>query len=1076
MKRWKKFLVLLVGISFLIFIVAFSILWIQKDQIIQGFVADYNQQIEGEIKIEETIISPFTNFPYISIDVKGLQLLENKTTQEALVYMEDVYVGFDLWELLQGDFHIKSLLLNNGQVSIIQDYKGRYNIVEAFNELQENQKVSDSSMDYFLKKIELQNILFTKESLQDSLVISTQIKTAKSSIQSIENALKVALDLEAIVNVSQGENVYFVKEKYTELHTNFSYDLRHPKMLFEASELVVSNVVFSMQGEIDVMNDVDFDLKFAGLKENFDLLIGLAPPEVEEALRVYENKGEVFFEASIQGKSIKGFSPLIEARFGCENGFFDNIKNNKKLSDLRFLGTFTNGKNRNSSTSELNIQNLSASPEAGIFKGNLRITNFDTPEINLELDSDFDLNFLTKFLNLNDLSNLTGQVRLKMNFNDIVDLENPELALEEFNQSYYSELEINQLNFTSDSFHLPIKNLNVKAKTEGNLTQIRLFQFNLGQSDLSIKGNLTNLPDLVHQTNTAVEANLAVDSDLIDFTEITSTGKKNANIVDEKLHNFSTKLKFTGAANTFLASQSLPVGTFYIEKLIGKLQNYPHELHDFFAQIYISPDQIEVQDFKGMVDDSDFHFSGKLTNYNLFLQENPKGDAGFNFDVDSKLLRLKDVFTYQNENYVPADYQQEVLREIQAKGTLAMHFQDSLVSTDFQLNNFEGRMRVHPLNFKDFSGKLHFENRQITFDKLEGKIGKSHFSVSGNYYLGNDEKLLKQGDEIHFKATYLDLDELTNYNELSSKSTKEVDHDDVFNVFEVPFRNTKITAAIGLLNYHNYNLKNFTSKLRMQENHFVYIDDMRFEAAGGKVTLSGYFNGSNSDSIYFNPDLKLQNVNLDQLLFKFDNFGQDQVISENLHGIMTGRVQGKVLLHTDLTPYIEKSNLKIEVSIQNGRIENFEPMQALSDFFNDKNLNKVLFGSLENRLELKDGSLVIPNMLINSSLGYMQLSGKQNVDLEMDYYLRIPLKMVTQVAAKKLFGSKKGEIDPEQEDDIIYKDKSKNTNYVNVRMQGKPEDYSISLRKNKNEDKGAKGFQKGEEFLFEDLSIEEFEW
>jgi len=191
---------------------------------------------------------------------------------------------------------------------------------------------------------------------------------------------------------------------------------------------------------------------------------------------------------------------------------------------------------------------------------------------------------------------------------------------------------------------------------------------------------------------------------------------------------------------------------------------------------------------------------------------------------------------------------------------------------------------------------------------------------------------------------------------------------------------------------------------------------------------------------------------------------------------MTARVQGKVLLHTDLTPYIEKSNLKIEVSIQNGRIENFEPMQALSDFFNDKNLNKVLFGSLENRLELKDGSLVIPNMLINSSLGYMQLSGKQNVDLEMDYYLRIPLKMVTQVAAKKLFGSKKGEIDPEQEDDIIYKDKSKNTNYVNVRMQGKPEDYSISLRKNKNEDKGAKGFQKGEEFLFEDLSIEEFEW
>lgn len=1076
MKRWKKIVRLVVGILLFVFVLAFSFVFFKKNEITQSLIADYNSQIQGEIEVENTRVTLFHDFPRISLDFKNVNLYENKSANTAFVEIEDVFVGFELFPLLQGDLHIQSIQLNDGKINIIQNEQGQYNIAEAFAMVGENDQKSSETTDYYLKKIGLQNVEFTKQSKQDSLVISTQIQNAISSIQSIDNQLNISLDAEAILNISQGEDIYFVREKYTELHTQFNYNLTHPKIDFETSELVLNNAVFSMNGSLDVMNDMDFDLEFSGLKENFDLIIGLAPPEVEEALRVYDNQGEVFFEATIKGKSVNGFSPLVQARFGCDNGFFDNIEKNKKLSDLNFLGTFTNGSERNTRTSELKIQNFSASPEAGIFKGNLRIFNFDNPEIDLQLDSDFDLNFLTNFFNLQDFSNLTGKVRLKMNFKDIIDLENPELALAEFNQSYYSELEIENLNFTSDAFHLPIKNLNVKAKTDGNLTQVRLFQFNVGKSDLSIVGNLTNLPDLVHQTNKEIIAHLEIDSDLIDFTEITSSGKADANVVDEQLFNFGTRLKFKGAANTFFASQSLPVGTFYVEKLVGKLQNYPHEFHDFFARIYIQENDIEVVDFNGMIDESDFHFTGKLNNYNLFLQEKPNGDAQFAFDVDADLLQFKDLFSYKNENYIPEDYRNETLKNLKGKGEVELHYQDSLVATDLNLQSLSGKMSVHPIKIDALSGNIHLENEQLRFSNFNGNMGKSQFSVSGNFYLGEEEALLKKGDVINLKASVLDLDELMNYEEVASNEETNVDHDDVFNVFEVPFRNMKINAAIGKLNYNKYMLNNISASVRMQDDHFVYVDNMRFEAAGGKVALKGYFNGSNPDSIYFNPDLKLQKVDLDQLLFKFDNFGQDQLVSENLHGILTGRIRGKVLLHTDLTPYVEKSNLQIDVAVEKGRLENFEPIQALADFFGDKNLNKVLFGSLENRLVLKDGSLVIPNMVINSSLGYIQLSGKQDIDLNMDYYLRIPLKMVTQVASKKLFGSKKEEIDPEQEDEIIEKDPDQKTSYVNVRMQGNPDDYSISLRKNRKEEKGAKGFEKNDDFLFEDIEIEKFNW
>jgi hypothetical protein len=251
----------------------------------------------------------------------------------------------------------------------------------------------------------------------------------------------------------------------------------------------------------------------------------------------------------------------------------------------------------------------------------------------------------------------------------------------------------------------------------------------------------------------------------------------------------------------------------------------------------------------------------------------------------------------------------------------------------------------------------------------------------------------------------------------------------------------------------------------------VFMDKLQFNAAGGIVDLKGYFNGTDPKHIYFSPDLKIQKVNLDEVLFKFDNFGQDQLVSENLHGIFTGRITGKILMHTDLTPIINESDLSIDVSVVNGRLEKFGPMDALSDFFKDKNLSKVLFDKLENRLQVKNGTMVLPNMLINSSLGFIEVSGKQDADLTMEYYVRVPLKLVTKVATQKLFGKKKEEIDPNQEDEIIYKDPTKKVSYVNLKISGTPSNYKISLQKNKDLKQG-KGFEKDESFLFDPLDTD----
>jgi len=104
---------------------------------------------------------------------------------------------------------------------------------------------------------------------------------------------------------------------------------------------------------------------------------------------------------------------------------------------------------------------------------------------------------------------------------------------------------------------------------------------------------------------------------------------------------------------------------------------------------------------------------------------------------------------------------------------------------------------------------------------------------------------------------------------------------------------------------------------------------------------------------------------------------------------------------------------------------------------------------LQNKLMFTNGVLDIPSMDINSSLGYIQMSGKQNLDLSMEYYVRVPMKMVTKVGFNTLFSKKQENVDLSQVDEIEYLDKDKKIAFMNLRVAGTPEEFTVGLGKDK---------------------------
>ncbi|WP_114750971.1 AsmA-like C-terminal region-containing protein [Pleomorphovibrio marinus] len=1047
----------IIGVSIVFFIlvvgVVGAVIGIYKNQkvLTQKALASLNEQFVGELVVEDSYISPFAQFPYISIDLRGVSFYPNKERSgKALYEAEDLYLGFDIIGILKGDFQIKRIKIANGHLDIRKDGAGQINLVTAKNLSPTEKDVAekDSELEFDLQDFRLDNFVISYFDELTQQEIITNIGNLGAKVKLIKDHVYLDVESDMVLDVITNGKPSFFSQKHLVLDWEMDYHQTLEVLTILPSKLRLEASLFTLEGKVDIKDDLNTDLKLYGEKPDFNVFAAFAPSEVAETLKRYKNEGQIYFLGTIRGKMADGQMPAVSVEFGCDNAYFVNTAVEKRVDDLRFAGYFTNGKERTLQSSELRLQNFYAKPEEGVFQGRLVIRNFEDPYIKVNLHADLDLQFLGQFFEIEGLQSLRGNILLDMDFDELVDLDMPEQGLAQLKEGLDSELTIKNLSFVIPDYPFPVNNVNGHAVMEKGKIKLDGLSFTIGDSDFSFAGNLSDFPAVFHGWDKPITAELNAKSNKVDVQQLLSHDSVLMALSDELISNFEVKLAFEGSANEFTQFEYLPKGKLRIDDFHAKLKNYPHEFHDFDALITITDTDLSVEDFNGNLDTTDFHFTGLFSNYPKWFMEVPKGDSSFEFDLRSNYIRVLDLLTYQGQNYLPDDYRDEEISNLLIKGKLDLHYDSIFRSADLLIDHFQGKLNVHPLKLEEFRGRLHFEDGNVLMENFGGRMGQSDFEVDLAYFAGEDITQKSRPNAFHLRAKALDLDALMNYD---PKSTAEVNHADTFNIFELPFSDMNFKAEIGRMNYHSYWLEDVYANARTSGDHYLYVDSLSLKVADGSLGMSGYFNGSDPENIYFHSTMKADKLDIDKLMVKFDNFGQDVMINENLHGRVSGTIESKFLVHPDLTPIIEKSEAHMDLTVYQGSLVNFTPLEAMSTYFKDKNLMMVRFDTLQNKMDLKDGVLHIPNMNINSSLGYIELSGRQSLDLNMDYFIRVPLGMVTQVGFRSLFaGRNRQEIDTEQEDAIVYRDQNRRIRFVNLKISGNPENYEVSLGRDRN--------------------------
>ena len=76
-KFWKRLIIWSISLPIVLFFALVAIVYWRQDAIVQELISTLNEDFVGEIEIEDSHVSPFEAFPYISIDLDHVKIYED---------------------------------------------------------------------------------------------------------------------------------------------------------------------------------------------------------------------------------------------------------------------------------------------------------------------------------------------------------------------------------------------------------------------------------------------------------------------------------------------------------------------------------------------------------------------------------------------------------------------------------------------------------------------------------------------------------------------------------------------------------------------------------------------------------------------------------------------------------------------------------------------------------------------------------------------------------------------------------------------------------------------------------------
>lgn len=290
------------------------------------------------------------------------------------------------------------------------------------------------------------------------------------------------------------------------------------------------------------------------------------------------------------------------------------------------------------------------------------------------------------------------------------------------------------------------------------------------------------------------------------------------------------------------------------------------------------------------------------------------------------------------------------------------------------------------IKLKGLNGSFSFSNNDLAMSNVTGKLGKSDFTLNGffknivPFLLFPDQPI---GIETDLRSNNIDLEEL-----FQLGFGQEANSEYQFKIS--PSIHLKFDCEIDRLSYRKFVGHNVSGDL-LVKNQNAISKQIKLKTMGGSILLNGLLEAASNNPIELNASAKLSSIHIDSLFYIFGNFDQDFITDKHLKGKATADISFQTQFTPELNIKSETLVSTIDMTIKQGQLNNFEPLQSLKKYLDDDGLKNLRFADLKNEILIENKMVMIPNMEVRSNVTTIQVSGKHWFDQKIDYRIVAPL-------------------------------------------------------------------------------------
>lgn len=289
------------------------------------------------------------------------------------------------------------------------------------------------------------------------------------------------------------------------------------------------------------------------------------------------------------------------------------------------------------------------------------------------------------------------------------------------------------------------------------------------------------------------------------------------------------------------------------------------------------------------------------------------------------------------------------------------------------------------LAFEGLNGTIHIDN-DFWEPRLSGSYGSSDFDINGSglnllSFLMNRDETLVASATLHTRR--LDLQEiLDQFSKSKSGETRALQFPRQLNL--------KLDFAIDEFLKDKFKASNVRG-IATYDAPVFHAESISMQTMEGTLRGDYGMTQAKTGEIFMNVDAHLSNLDITQLFYSFNNFGQSQITHEHLKGTISGNSMFSA--EFDSAFIIRKESILSEnnLTIRKGELNSFSPILALSRFIDVEDLQNIQFETLENNVLIADNQVIIPTMDIFTNALNLSASGTHQFNNHYDYRLKLKL-------------------------------------------------------------------------------------